>query len=273
MNKPSTYVLLPTKSNSHIYQSKVSLDKSFKVSLSKEPSTDYTINYFLYILSDEKCKHGEYKYCSFTEKVTKYDQFSEVPGTGWCEHCIKIIATTNPELLEKWTSTPYGTRKVEDGAIQISPPDIEYIISLYNDSRAIERLNEVWGDDKDGKYQQHYIEKLALDSLKPNWEHLYINGSYPSKPYPTLFQKEVDGWCNGYNKCLQDNADKIYTHEDVLEFYKYVKTHTVKEAFQHLESLTKEQPRRDTVTVVYKKGIGNEIYTPVIQDGYIVIVR
>ena len=84
---------------------------------------------YIYLLSDEKPKETEWAYCPFHlgGKIFK------AKGKGFiCNDCKKIIATNNPELLEKWTSTPHGTYKVEDGVAMISPSDVAYIISLHN---------------------------------------------------------------------------------------------------------------------------------------------
>lgn len=35
------------------------------------------------------------------------------------------------------------------------------------------------------------IEKMAMDSLKNKWSHLYFNNEYPKKPYPTGFENDL----------------------------------------------------------------------------------
>lgn len=218
MNKPSTYIPLPTdKSTVESSLSNIILvDGELKLTPARGNDSR---GQHLYILSDERCNKGEYKYCSFTGKITQYNNDIEVPGAGWCEHCRKIIATTNPALHSKVNLKTEGDAYIPD-VPKISQSDIQYIISLYNVSKC-----GIWHTKEGtpmcntipccGKFNADGVEKLALDSLKNNWEHLYINGSYPSKPYPTLFQKEVDGWCNGYNKCLQYNIDNKFTLGDM----------------------------------------------------------
>ena len=46
-----------------------------------------------------------------------------------------------------------------------------------------------------------------------------------------------NGFVAGYEKCLEINADKKWTDDDLMNFYKYVKTHTVQESFTHIRSL------------------------------------
>lgn len=53
------------------------------------------------------------------------------------------------------------------------------------------------------------LEKLALDENKEGWEHLYIAGQYPSKPYPTAFETQLKIWTKGYNKRSKDIASKL----------------------------------------------------------------
>ena len=45
-------------------------------------------------------------------------------------------------------------------------------------------------------------------------------------------------WIDGYNQALEDNKEKKYTEEDLMKFYKYVKTHTVTEALRHIQPKT-----------------------------------
>ena len=54
---------------------------------------------YIYISSKRKIKDGDWKYCSFTEAVTKYDPLAKIPGTGTCEDCRKIEFTNDPKLI------------------------------------------------------------------------------------------------------------------------------------------------------------------------------
>ena len=33
---------------------------------------------------------------------------------------------------------------------------------------------------------------IALEALRKQWSHLYINGEYPKEPYPTHFQRDLE---------------------------------------------------------------------------------
>ena len=48
----------------------------------------------------------------------------------------------------------------------------------------------------------------------------------------------VSTYVEAYNECLEDNKEKKYTEEDLMKFYKYVKTHTVTEALRHIQPKT-----------------------------------
>lgn len=64
-------------------------------------------------------------------------------------------------------------------------------------------------------------EKLAKEYCKHTQTELLASGQY-------------DGFVEGYKAASQ----KRYTEEDILLWYKYVKTHTVEEAFAYLHSLS-----------------------------------
>lgn len=92
----------------------------------------------LYILSNEKIKEGEMKYCSFTNKITKYDRMGIIPGTGLCEDCSKIIATTNPDLHK-------------DGIAKISDADIQWMIGKFNRKEDLREVELECEEVYDGK--------------------------------------------------------------------------------------------------------------------------
>lgn len=48
----------------------------------------------------------------------------------------------------------------------------------------------------------------------------------------------VSTYVEAYNQALEDNKEKKYTEEDLMKFYKYVKTHTVTEALRHIQPKT-----------------------------------
>ena len=63
------------------------------------------------------------------------------------------------------------------------------------------------------------IEKMAMDSLKDKWSHLYQFG-YPTRPFPTNYHNDLNCVMLGLMlahslKLEEDNADKKYTEEDL----------------------------------------------------------
>jgi len=62
-------------------------------------------------------------------------------------------------------------------------------------------------------------------------------GSGPSRLYDEN-AKERRCYIEGYKEALEDNKEKKYTEEDLMKFYKYVKTHTVTEALRHIQPKT-----------------------------------
>lgn len=48
---------------------------------------------------------------------------------------------------------------------------------------------------------EYQIEKMAIASLKPEWEHLFVHDSLIYKrPYPSVFWKQVDTWVKAFRK-------------------------------------------------------------------------
>lgn len=258
MNRELTYVLLPTENNSNIYQSKTSLDKSLKVSLSKEPSTDYTINYFLYILSNDEIKENDwfvnmdFKDTWKVSKLTGGKLPSEI-------NCKKIISTTNTGLMVP-DNRKDGSGLVVDVISSRSLPyilhsDIEYIISLYNKKGEVD------------------VRQLAADS-----------GSDESG---------CIGFVEGFNKCSELNADKKFTLEDMRNMGEYIwkwitdnrkdGSRTLDDAMNvFIHFLISSQPKRDTIMVEYEEinmpsqGHGTVSHVKIklkLKDGCIVIVR
>ena len=99
-NLTLTLVLLPTEDASELFIHKGG-DLCFN-KVGKRDKTEFATPHHLYITSKRKIKEGEWKYCSFTNQVTKYDPNAIVPGTGTCEDCRKIEFTTDPELTKGW---------------------------------------------------------------------------------------------------------------------------------------------------------------------------
>lgn len=132
MKKKATYIFLPTN---ELSKEGGICDTAYGFSISGKDGVG--MGHHIYILGDfktlaDKCKPGEWKYCSFTDQIAKYDCFAEVPGTGWCEDCRKIIGTTNPDLHNKKNPNHNEDSYVVD-VPSISLPDVVHIISLHND--------------------------------------------------------------------------------------------------------------------------------------------
>lgn len=293
MNKPSTYILLPTNKPSNLFllDGKLIFDENGKW-VNGLTRND---NQYLYILLDDEIKEGD----SFIDTNNEVSRCKEkdlgLTMSGWR----KIIATTNPKLSDPF-SVGLLKKKIECVA-KISQSDIEYIISLYNESKALERLNEVWGDDEDGKYQQHYIDKVAESDFNKLCDN---QGHY--KPSDTGFRKGIWGvakniwlriFVRGYNQCLQDNKEKQFTLEDINsamnEMFNYTRNPDKRSIMDFkndfIKSVYKLKSKNDTVMVEYENvnsgwqqmansdKVGSthvpDKYVPKVKDGYIVIVR
>ncbi len=51
--------------------------------------------------------------------------------------------------------------------------------------------NQALKDNSIRLYSKEGLEKLAMDSLKDKWSHLYQFG-YPQKPYPTNYENDLN---------------------------------------------------------------------------------
>jgi glycyl-tRNA synthetase alpha subunit len=49
---------------------------------------------------------------------------------------------------------------------------------------------------------------IAMDSLKSKWEHLYSFG-YPTPPFPTNYQHDLDMFLLGYHKAASSDKDAV----------------------------------------------------------------
>lgn len=244
MKKERQYILLPTDKASNIYK----YSNEDNMYFDSAPNTLTTLqNYFLYILSDDEINHGDYFYSKAYDSI-RQSAVDKHDGDG----CNKIIATTNPALhikLRPKTKDDWHNDDFINDVANISQSDLEHIISLYN------------GEEID-------IDKLAREKCN----FLIEGGSL--KENCIVAMKEM------YIQYLSDNADKKFTKSDLFIFVGFYSEK--KKMGKDGETIFKEfeeamqahcQPKRDTVMVVYKKGIDNEIYTPLIQDGCIIILR
>lgn len=195
------------------------------------------INQHLHILSDDKMETGDW--CFDLETNTPMPFVYSMNGN---KRLNKIIASTDQR---------------QNGVPSISQSDIEYIVSLYN-----------------GKDKEVDIDKLSEKSYENELKYKKMSSRYPYKI----------GFRNGYNQCLQDKADKIEKlenwitdeikkaeedNEDPMGLDKIILYSTVKAKIQ---SLAKEQPKSNTVMVVYMMNVMKQT-KPVLQDGYILIMR
>lgn len=62
-----------------------------------------------------------------------------------------------------------------------------------------------------------FIEKVAMESIKGNWSHLFVNGNIPQKPYPTGFETELK------SKILELHQLKPHLEVALKEFHKDVR--------------------------------------------------
>ena len=75
-----------------------------------------------------------------------------------------------------------------------------------------------------------------VDVEKNMWYERKVQNPYSSDSLlHTGFNK---GFELGYNQAIEDNNEKKYTEEDLMKFYKYVKTHTVNEALRYIQPKT-----------------------------------
>lgn len=262
MNQPSEFIFLTTHELSK--QNEI-CNTAYGFAISSKDGIG--MGHHLYVLSKERCKQGEYKYCYFTDKITQYDQFANIPGTGWCEQCRKITATNNPKLNHKVNLKTEGDAYIQD-VPSIFQSDIEYCISLYN-----------------GKGKEVGVKNLIEELYQ--WSDVHIEGD--------ITRNDCALFVEWFKIKLQDNTDKKFTFENMEDAI--FKSHTIGKTFYKenltddtvkriINSLTKEQPKSDTVMVEYEEfrpafNEGEDInydgmtahYKPKLKEGNICIVR
>lgn len=268
MNKPSTYVFLPTDKTTNLFLSGIGQ----RMYCNDVKQRSYDSPQHLYLISDYDIKGGDWQMIFFDEKY-RLEQYMVDGGTkqSWQKHDRsgliafekKIIATTNPELFRRpisqiGLSPQYASSKLD--VPPISQSDIEYIISLYN-----------------GKGKEVDVKKIIFDLLN---KHLPKNTQWTIEAERGVqnAMKEI------YNQCLQDNADKKFTLGDLT----YIFGRGINCGLEHqdpdeicanaIKFLTKEQPKSDTVIVEYEHiesmGYIKSGWIPKLdKDGNICIVR
>lgn len=232
MNKPLQFIFLPTdkaiETNSlYMIDGKLRVCQDVMNELMKYE--DKIKPQYLYILSDEP-QEGDWCIAKKKYGPMKYGNvFNEmIPAP---HDCNRIIATTNPELnREKYLSE--GMKSNDSFIPSISQSDIEYIISLYN-----------------GKDKEVDISQLAKDTFSTGID------DYGSAR--TCFVM-------GFKKCLELNADKKFTLEDMGNIMNLgmslrqdqLNGHTSKSGDEalndYIQSLTKEQSKSNTILVEYE---------------------
>lgn len=264
MKTPCTYIFLPTEKESNIWLNPSNntlfyFGKNIMTAIKKLYKTHH-----LYILSEEEIREGDW-YLGATNQIKKANTKELASFASIVTACKKIIATTNPELHEKWVSIPvgeFGHGKYEKDVPPISPSDIEYIISLYNrKGKEIDNIE----DRKIVAAQQYALSKCGAGEM-------------------SSLTKVKLAWENGFEtaQLLSDNADKKFTEEDMLEAFRIGKNgYRIIELNKRMES---KQPKSNTVMVEYEEVIGSiklvdggknylKVYKPTIKDGFIVISR
>lgn len=262
MNKPSQFVFIPTEKASEIFLHKGG-DMCFNKTGVRDKN-EFAIPQHIYILSDDEIKERDWYYHPING-ATKWGTRIE----DLASFCKKIIASTNPELNSRIDGGSFEEFQSKSYMPSISQSDIEYIIGVYN---------------RRGKID---VEKLAFD--------------YAYQYNDCEVQRMDDrqgGFEEGYNQCLQDNADKKFTFEDMRNLANSVAefvSHNEPDEFdkwieKKLErySKVKEQPKSDTVIVEYKERVEEDTtkdyivgkgqpcitwHEPKLKDGNIVIVR
>lgn len=117
---------------------------------------------------------------------------------------------------------------------------------------------------------------------------------YDNENYDIPDNKRVskESYEDGYNQCLSDNADKKFTLENINKAIQYgvdwirkgIRNEKDDRSFEEvksdfIKSITKEQPKSDTVMVEYDENVGIggngiDFYSrPKLKDGNICIVR
>ena len=240
MNKPVQFVFLPAKEKTALKY----LKGRMFISLPTLGCFGARNNH-LYILSEDEINHGDYFY-STTFNAIRQSAIDKHEADG----CKKVVATTNPELIQFSSGI---LRKKIKCVPSITQSDIEYIISLYN------------GEDK-----KVDIEKLADEAGYTKQGHSMIQDSLH------------DVWIESYNKCLQDNSDKRFTLDDMQKaFIQGSYSHNKFDSF--IQSLAEQ--KNDTVMVEYEEILCNDVLDegtnykewveskPKQQEGCVVIVR
>lgn len=273
MKKECPYIVLPTKERSILcfsprYPGELKMFGEFDNSYEDECRFQH-----LYILSDEEPKEGDWCIAKKKYGPMKYGNVNKemIPAP---HDCNRIIATTNPELLEKWASTPYGTYKVEDGITQISKSDIEYIIELHNQQQKESEPNKMTAEqylNMHGMEEKYGIIEISFKGMVAHlksFSHWDVCENNSERKFTLEDMKKC------YNQSRFDgNPMARVLHPEIKDYNSFE---------DYIQSLTKEQSKIDTIMVEYdhphdKVSIDWENKTmtlfPKLTDGHITIIK
>lgn len=179
--------------------------------------------YHVYITNEESPKENDP--CIVTpvgsSKFPKVIKFSKDNGTIYNLECKKIVLTTDPDLIKEgvqeiiddkffdWLITDENYKcdyvEVKDfrtiPAMQLGSPNghVSYDIVLPNQEEALK------------------IERIAMDSLKDKWSHLYTSG-YPQRPFPSNYENDLNSVKIGIYEGRRLQAEEMFKDEAIVTF-------------------------------------------------------
>lgn len=233
-------LLLPTNKDSKFW-----LTKSGKLLSSMYPATNkkYGKNQHLYVVSDEQIKAGDWRIhpegmymvgdipqnVGFKPRLTTSDEIPDMPEEifnihGWK----KIIASSDKSLGLHWIDDLF----------------IDYYLKAYNMGKPITSIElemENWRADGEGG--RAFKTQIPRIKIKPNGiinipvqtiEEAAINYmGFPMEQFTRGEESEkYEAFISGAN--WQKSQPDIFTKDELMDWYKHVKTHTVDEAFLYI---------------------------------------
>ena len=256
-----TPILLPTKDERQIGQ--LELFSTNGILQIYKGGSSIGKPHHIHLCSDREIKEGDWMYLEKgNTPATKQGEISKCFFEGADDKSIctwrKIEFTTDqkliadgvpalPEIACKRVIYPDGTNgRIKSDVIEVN--FLEEFVKRYNGeqkyTQAIKRLEEVWGDDKDGKYEELYnhhkqkgvdVEKLADEIAFKDYTD--FSGTFKiSNVAPNAYRY---GITRGYNLALQSNAGEFSLRD--------AKTHIVK--FMHWMSEKNSGPHENFVVL------------------------
>lgn len=120
-------------------------------------------------------------------------------------HCTKVTIEGFDYYVSDEESGGYGLVNSE-------------VISNCNQNKII-ATTDVNYEDLIPQVTKNYLEKVAMDILKPKWDHLYISG-YPTRPFPSSYQNEVNLVIRGLSEFYEPEDNVVY-YESIPKPYEY----------------------------------------------------